>query len=655
MEFSRSSSGDMLWQWRAWKQQLATKLASSSSTQDICQLLMWSVSHLPGRLGKFSWAQLTTTFVKDTSEFPPDSRARGNVRDCLPLPLHLIHKMPVGGHILSPDELARVLRAESGSGLSACKASVLAAMMGLGLNYWYTGHLRSDQWHAPMEATSLQLRCMVRLSKRSQRFWEASEEVALQTDWAESLKKVRVDYDGDETCLALPLKWCEIEPSLPLPGIAASINATDLASDAVRSFLENPLNSVLPEEEWPERVPRAKVFSCNPTELQKCLLGMHKRGILAAISKEEVFHTRGEPVLNGLFGVTKKGTPPPGVKQICRVILNMIPANAYLRVLNESLGTLSASTSWCSIWMNDEDTLLWSGDDQKGAFYVYKLPKPWLAFTAINATVPGHQVGRPDLENAYLAFQVIPMGFGSAVAVFQHLHRRLGFLGPPRGAGHQPRMEWRRDAILPLIPESLHQEWVQYYLDDFDNVEIMPSCEASALVGNMSNTHSKQRAAYEFWGVGIAEEKSHQRCTLVERMGAAVDGEQGLVSVPPQKIWQLVGLVLHLVSKPVVHWKQMLVVLGRLSRAFEYRRALMSILNKAWLEASKQRVGPLTAASTQELLHACLVLPLAVTNLKARIDGLITCSDASTTGGGCCASSGVRSPELLYKSLQSCT
>eukprot|EP00971_Amphidinium_carterae_P157190 3116235-Amphidinium_carterae.1 len=58
----------------------------------------------------------------------------------------------------------------------------------------------------------------------------------------------------------------------------------------------------------------------------------------------------------------------------------------------------------------------------------------------------------------------------------------------------------------------------------------------------------------------------------------------------------------------------------------------------------------MTAATTQELLYACLVLPLAVTNLKARVNGLIMCSDASTIGGGCCASSGVRSPELLYQS-----
>eukprot|EP00971_Amphidinium_carterae_P272445 5407582-Amphidinium_carterae.2 len=85
--------------------------------------------------------------------------------------------------------------------------------------------------------------------------------------------------------------------------------------------------------------------------------------------------------------------------------------------------------------MKEEDTLLWSGDDQKGAFCVYRLPKPWLVFTAVNAIVPGFLVGRPDLESAYLAFQVIPMGFGSAVAVFQHLHRRLGFQTPPRGAG----------------------------------------------------------------------------------------------------------------------------------------------------------------------------------------------------------------------------
>eukprot|EP00971_Amphidinium_carterae_P056756 1122076-Amphidinium_carterae.1 len=53
----------------------------------------------------------------------------------------------------------------------------------------------------------------------------------------------------------------------------------------------------------------------------------------------------------------------------------------------------------------------------------------------------GHQSGHMlnlGSRMVRLAFQVIPMGFNSAVSVFQDLHWRLGFRPRPFGAGHDP-------------------------------------------------------------------------------------------------------------------------------------------------------------------------------------------------------------------------
>eukprot|EP00971_Amphidinium_carterae_P117539 2328436-Amphidinium_carterae.1 len=125
----------------------------------------------------------------------------------------------------------------------------------------------------------------------------------------------------------------------------AEQNAVSLCTDRVREWLLHPERALLPETEWPARAPRARVHG-EPQEVLACLVEMYERGILAEVPEEEVLTIRGAKILNGLFAVVKKGEHKHGAKQVCRVILNMVPSNTYLRALGDSLPTLAASTSW---------------------------------------------------------------------------------------------------------------------------------------------------------------------------------------------------------------------------------------------------------------------------------------------------------------------
>ena len=69
-------------------------------------------------------------------------------------------------------------------------------------------------------------------------------------------------------------------------------------------------------------------------------------------------------------------------------------------------------------------------------------------------SVPGHVLGRPELEEVFPALTVIPMGWVLAVFLFQHIHRRLALL-PPTGSALPLQGEWRRDARRPLQGLSL--------------------------------------------------------------------------------------------------------------------------------------------------------------------------------------------------------
>ena len=47
-------------------------------------------------------------------------------------------------------------------------------------------------------------------------------------------------------------------------------------------------------------------------------------------------------------------------------------------------------------------------------------------------------------------------------------------------------------------------EFVQFYLDDFDCPELVPSDGWEGKQGTMGETHKRQRQAYHSWGVGYS-------------------------------------------------------------------------------------------------------------------------------------------------------
>ena len=106
---------------------------------------------------------------------------------------------------------------------------------------------------------------------------------------------------------------------------------------------------------------------------------------------------------------------------------------------------------------------------------------------------------------------------------------------PPHGAGHPEQIEWRRDMPAPQGSDGKFTEFVQFYLDDFDCPELVPSVGWEKLQGQVSDTHRRQRLAYKRWGVGISEDKAHIREPKVIRMGAEVDGLRGMVGAPLEK------------------------------------------------------------------------------------------------------------------------
>ena len=77
--------------------------------------------------------------------------------------------------------------------------------------------------------------------------------------WAALVKARGLSYNGQEIERGSPLVLGELLPGLPKPGLAGSVQAVALAAHHVKEWLLNPAALLKPQDEWPEKVPRASV------------------------------------------------------------------------------------------------------------------------------------------------------------------------------------------------------------------------------------------------------------------------------------------------------------------------------------------------------------------------------------------------------------
>ena len=473
-----------------------------------------------------------------------------------------------------------------------------------------------------------------------------------KTDWTKLVHIKGLSYNGQEVERGGPLVLGELMPGLPKAGLAGSVKAMDIAAPHVQKWLEDPTLLLKPRAEWPETVPRAAVQVKSDEEWFAICAHLVTTGIFAVVEEDEIFCVNGEQVLAGAFAVGKSGEPTPPFSRVTRLIINMVPQNAYQRIAETDLTTLTPSSSWTGIVIEDGQVLLWSSDDQTGAFHLYALPAALRGYMAIRKAVPGARVGRPDRAWVKMCVCVIPMGWLSAVSLFQHLHRRLGVGPEGLSAGFEKEAEWRRDRPLPLFPRAPSQAWVQYYLDDFDTPEIVPESVASMIEGTVGDYQRRQREAYKAAGVPWSEKKAACRQARLVRMGALVDGIVGRVSVSVENQINVGRLILWLLGEKDTTAKATLMGLGRLARAFEFRRPLFATLNEVWHIPALRRatelggralMSPVRLAgdARAELLSAVCLLPMAYTDLRASLDPMVLATDASEEGGGMCYTTGL--------------
>lgn len=460
--------------------------------------------------------------------------------------------------------------------------------------------------------------------------------------WSQRISDLSVSYVGEVIEKARWLSWKQVEPGLPPVGLGGSLDAVEFCSGHVKDHLLDAELSRWPDELVPQQLPHA-VVRATQREWDAIAAQLVQRGVARVIEEDQIARHKGELILNGAFGVIKPNKFVEGENgpvPVLRLIMDFRMANAVHRMLPGDVESLVGPAKWQGISLGKDEVLVTSGDDLVACFYLFKLPFTWSRYFTFRKKVRRSVLGLegpPDSE-VYIASQVMPMGWAAAVTIMQHIHRSMAL----RQMTLPVDREIHRQKPLPESVTKCNSAFWNLYLDDLTVMEVLEEAAVKTESGKKSDLQERMEARYRELGVPFSGEEASTREEVCEKLGALINGRKGRLGVTDKRIFELFSLVLYLCGLEKVNTKWLQVLLGKFVHVVQFRRPLFTLVRHSWKRLQHfSPGGGLSEQEVDEWFRILLLLPLAYTDLKAKSSGMVTCSDASETGGGICRSTAI--------------
>eukprot|EP00438_Fugacium_kawagutii_P024289 Skav230446 [mRNA] locus=scaffold3496:112156:119103:- [translate_table: standard] len=447
-----------------------------------------------------------------------------------------------------------------------------------------------------------------------------------------------VDYSGEMVRLAQPLNWTAVANSLP-EGVG-KLKLEEFCVSGTKHYVENFEEYLIPFED--QVLPKAPRVQVEEGSWDALCAGLTERGICEFTPISQLHHIDDAPLLNGLFAVGKNEFKDGLETQ--RLIMNLTAANSICKGLQGDMSTLPTLSNLNVLTVTDDQEIVISSEDVRCFFYLFSVPLAWRKYLGFNRAVSDHLLP-PSLRGVpcVLSACVLPMGFCNSVAIAQHVHRNVtkwamqSMDTPIGGEG-----EIRRDKGFP----SSHQLW-RIYLDNFDQLEIQDAQTADVIKGTPSPQILAMRQAYERLSLPRHPAKAVERQERAEVQGALVLGKLAVAIPKPAKVLQYLGLGLELLRNGKCTLRELQVVIGGFVYLATFRRPVLGALNEVWRFMETFKGFPpvvrlqLPDLVTKEVVRFLCLIPLCQIFFGCKLSPTVSCSDASQSGGGLVASSGL--------------
>ena len=234
------------------------------------------------------------------------------------------------------------------------------------------------------------------------------------------------------------------------------------------------------------------------------------------------------------------------------------------------------------------------------------------------------------------------MGWKSAVTIVQSAVRHIVF-----DLAKVPR----DTSIEKGRPLPAGKHFTVVYLDNFDEVRIYEklSQELHDEGPEMTDTHRRFNAVRDEKGLTRNGSKQLIKALAGGIQGGEFDGARGTIKVGREKLKDFLVISLALLGSATVTEFQIRHWVGKAAFMATFRRPLFAILQEtfALLEACKGRPQPLSADVIDEVVCFMGLAIHAQSELRAQISPIISCTDASPSGGGSAIATGFKTKSLV--------
>ena len=470
----------------------------------------------------------------------------------------------------------------------------------------------------------------------------SADEVPTLGEARASLQSKKYDYAGNPVEYMQELKAEKVFPTWPRPGEAGVRCITDLLEGEVKEAMMDPHQWVLPWDKQPLTSKRS-IVRATDSEWEKICTEGYKRGLFCMVDDADVPKDRsGHLVVNGAGGVTKVKVINGKEVTLQRFISVLIPTNEMMMELPGAQDTLPYVGQLTALHLAPDEDLYLESENLQSAFNLFRVPPCWSPFFAYARKVHGRAFGRPDLDKVRPALCVVPMGWKSAVTLVQFAVRQLVF-----GLAKIPRST-SLEKGLP-IPEGNHLTVV--YLDNMDEIRIVKrlSEELEKVGSEPTDTHARFNAACDELGLARNSAKQLIKAMSGGIQGGELDGKQGIIKVSRDKLHNFIAISLALVTSPVVSEFQIRHWIGKAAFTAAFRRPLFAVLQEVFvlMEKCRTRGQALSREVVDEILCFMGLATQAQSELRSEVSPIISCTDASPSGGGAAIATKFKNKSLV--------
>ena len=443
------------------------------------------------------------------------------------------------------------------------------------------------------------------------------------------LSSKKYDYCGRPVEFMHDLICEKVLPAWPRIGQAAiqPIEAF-LEEDTKKTFLD-PKSLLLPKDKMPFNALRSRVRATDQ-EWHRIVQEGFMRGMFKPVEDSEIPRDRsGHYITNGAGGVAKEKMIDGKPHQCQRFISILCPINSVTLPIPGSQDTLPYIGQLTGLMLEEDESLYLDSEDLQSAFNLFSVPDSWLGYFAYSKKVDSSAFGLEPGKQMRPALAVVPMGWHSAVALVQEAVRHLVFVK----SGVPKQISAEKSRPLPA-----GKSVAVIYLDNFDEIEVIRTCDLDLQKEGTEMTpfHQKFNSVCDELGLPRNEGKQLIHAYAGGMQGGEFDGRRGILKIGPEKLRNYLQLSLALLARKswsefqLRHWT------GKTAFLATFKRSLFSGMGKVFdlIELSRKGEVKPNVTVVDEVMVILLQSSLSQSRLRSVLSPVISCTDASPTGGG---------------------